>query len=392
VYTLILWWLAGIIPALAWLVRVAGAARGMPFIPEISGEDWNLSAPRNPRLSVIVPALNEEENVEAALRSLVAQDYQNLEIIAINDRSTDSTGEVMERVAAESAGRLRVLHIDHLPEGWLGKPHAMWRGAQLASGDWLLFTDADVIFRKDALRRALAYGEASRADHLVVFPTLIMKSAGERMMVAFFQSMFLFMSRPWKISDPNARDAVGVGAFNLLRRDAYEKVGSFAKLRMEVVEDLRLGELIKEHRLAQRVAFGKDLISIRWLRGAFGAVRNLTKNFFAIMQYRWWLSLLAAAGLFFLVIAPYMGVILAPGWAKIPYSLTLLCILATYIGMSRHSEISPLYFLLHPVAGALYIYAILRSTFVTLRHGGVDWRGTQYSLEELRKGIAAGDS
>jgi glycosyltransferase involved in cell wall biosynthesis len=376
----------GAVLGLAWASRVLGAALHMHKLAEISGEEWDRPASENaPRLSVIVPALNEEEHVEAALRSLVAQDYPNLEIIAVNDRSTDATGEIMDRVAAQSAGRLRVLQIDSLPAGWLGKPHAMEQGALAASGEWLLFTDADVIYRADALRRAVAYAEASGAEHLVVFPTLVMHSAGERMMIGFFQAMYFFLARPWKVADPEARDSIGVGAFNMMRRAACEKIGGMQALRMEVVEDIELGRRVKACGLAQRVAFGKDLINIRWLKGPGDAVRNLTKNFFALMQYRWWLALFACCGLALLTVAPYLGAVLVHGWARAGYVAALICILATYIGMAQRVEIPAWYFLLHPVAGALYIYTILRSTAVTLWNGGVTWRGTKYPLEQLRK-------
>ncbi len=129
-----------------------------------------------------MPARNEEENIEQALTQLLELDYENYEVIVVDDRSTDQTGEIMDRIAAspQAHGRLKVIHVDTLPSGWLGKTHAMWTATQRASGDWLLFTDADVLFKPQSLRRALAYAETEQADHLVLFPRMIMKRPGRR--------------------------------------------------------------------------------------------------------------------------------------------------------------------------------------------------------------------
>src|SRR5260370_811868 len=148
--------------------------------------------------------------------------------------------------------RLKVIHISELPAGWLGKTHAMWTAGLHASGDWLLFTDADVLFKPDSLRRAVAYAEAERADHVVLFPRMIMKGPGERMMIAFFQVLFVFGRRPWKVADPKARDHMGVGAFNLVRRPVYDAVGTYRALRMEVLDDMKLGKVIKNASFGQR--------------------------------------------------------------------------------------------------------------------------------------------
>ena len=201
-------WIAGTILALAWVSRIVDAALGMPSVADISQPEWDRSrdaASRNPRVSIIVPARNEEADIELSLTRLLELDYDNYEIIAVNDRSTDRTGEIMERVARASGGdRLRVLHHRELPAGWLGKTHAMWTATNEATGDWLLFTDADVVFKPDSLRRAVAYAEAEKADHVVLFPQMVMKKPGEYMMIAFFQTMFVFGHRPWKVADPKS--------------------------------------------------------------------------------------------------------------------------------------------------------------------------------------------
>jgi glycosyltransferase involved in cell wall biosynthesis len=394
------YWIAGAILALAWFSRIVDAALGMPSVADVSRPEWDRDPALpfgNPRVSIIVPARNEEETIEQALRALLALDYDNYEVIAVNDRSTDRTGEIMERVSqnphpvAQNATRmghpLRVIHHTELPAGWLGKTHAMWTAANQASGDWLLFTDADVMFKPDSLRRALVYAESEPADHVVLFPRMIMKRPGEYMMIAFFQTMFMFGHRPWKVADPSTDDHMGVGAFNLVRRRVYDAVGTYEALRMEVLDDMKLGKVVKNAGFAQRNVFGGDLISIRWGHGAFGIVNNLTKNFFAVLYFQSWRTLLSAFGLAFINLGPFLGLWLAHGWERLPFAIALGSLLMIYVGMSWRSSVPPYYFLLHPFSTALFIYTLLRSMSLTLWNDGIVWRGTKYPLEELRKGM-----
>jgi glycosyltransferase involved in cell wall biosynthesis len=385
-------WIAGTILAMAWFSRIVDAALGMPTVADIARPEWDRSpaTPQGePRVSIIVPARNEEEHIQETLTRLLALEYSNYEVIAVNDRSTDRTGARMDEIAAspQAHGCLKVVHISELPVGWLGKTHAMWTASEQATGEWLLFTDADVLFKPDTLRRAIAYGESVRADHVILFPRMIMRRAGERMMMAFFQTLFIFGHRFWKVADPKARDYIGVGAFNLVRHSVYDTVGTYRALRMEILDDMKLGKIVKNGGFAQRGVFGEDLISLRWAKGAFGIVDNLTKNFFALLSYQWWRTLGSVIAVGFLNLGPFLGVLLAHGWARVPYAIALGSILLIYCGMSSRSAVRPYYFLLHPVSTCLFMYTLMRSMFHTLWNDGVIWRGTRYPLEELRKGL-----
>jgi glycosyltransferase involved in cell wall biosynthesis len=384
-------WVVGVTLAAAWFSRIVEAAFGMPHIADIALPAWDRRPPTpsgEPRVTIIVPARNEEDDIRATLLQLLALEYSNYEIIAVNDRSTDGTGQIMdELVTSESVSRLRVIHISELPRGWLGKTHAMWSAGQVATGDWLLFTDADVLFKPDSLRRAVAYAEAERADHVVLFPRMIMKRPGEKMMIAFFQALFVFGHRPWKVADPKARDHMGVGAFNMVQRSVYDAIGSYQALRMEVLDDMKLGKVVKNAGFAQRNVFGEDLISLRWAKGAFGMVENLTKNFFAVLSFQWPRTVASIIGLGFLNLGPFLGVWLAHGWARVPYTIALLSLFAIYYGMSLRSAVPPYYFFLHPVSTSLFMYTLLRSMCHTFANDGIVWRGTKYPLDELRKGM-----
>jgi glycosyltransferase involved in cell wall biosynthesis len=386
-------WTVGIFLGLVWLSRGFIVWRNRKTVPDISTPEYSVEGVVGlPRVSIIVPARNEAEHIEAALLSLLQLDYADYEVIAVNDRSEDTTGEIVDRLSAEWRAHsafahhsLNVLHVSELPPGWLGKVHAMWMAAQQAEGEWLLFTDADVVFRADALRRAVGFAVRGQADHVVLFPTMIMKSVGERMMMAFFQSQFVFAHRPWKVSDPKSRDAIGVGAFNLVRRSVYEKVGTYAALSMAVLDDMMLGELVKQNGFRQRCVFGRDLLRLRWMFGVLGMVRGLTKNFFAILRFNVPFAIAAISGVLLINAGPFVGVWFAHGWGRAGYIAALTAIAVMYLGMARQSEIPPRYFFLHPIGTVLFAYTMLRSMVVTLARGGIAWRGTFYPLQELKR-------
>ncbi|HVM94241.1 MAG TPA: glycosyltransferase family 2 protein [Terriglobales bacterium] len=387
----VLIWISGSILGLAWFSRILQAAIGMPQVADVARPEWDRRPPTprgEPRVSIIVPARNEELDIRATLESLLVLDYSNYEIIAVDDRSTDRTGEIMDEVLARAdRSRLRVIHVEKLPDRWMGKTHAMWTAGKEASGDWLLFTDADVLFKRDALRRAIAYADAENADHVILFPRMIMKHAGERMMIAFFQALFVFGHRPWKVADQKAQDHMGVGAFNMVRRSTYDAIGTYETLRMEVLDDMKLGKVIKNAGYAQRNVFGEALISLHWVRGTFGIVDNLTKNFFALLSFQWPRTVASMVALAFLNLGPFLGIWLAHGWARLPYGIALLSLFGIYYGMSRFSDVAPYYVLLHPISTCLVTYTVARSMVLTIRQGGVVWRGTKYPLDELRRGM-----
>jgi glycosyltransferase involved in cell wall biosynthesis len=378
--------------ALAWLARVLVWRRALRQVPDLTQTRYADPTQTLPRLSVIVPARNEAANINATLRSLLATQGVELQIIAVNDRSTDQTGAIMDGVAkslglegAASGKTLQILHVTELPRGWLGKTHAMALAARHATGDWLLFTDADVLFHRDALRRALEYSTGSGADHMVLLPTVLLRSPGERMMIAFLQVLSIWAIRVWQVPNPKARrDAIGVGAFNLIRGEVYDALGGWEALRLEVLEDLALGHRVKASGFAQRVALGLDLVQVRWARGAFGVVENLTKNLFALFRFRPELLLGFACGLALFTIFPLAAC--AAGQAMWwPTGVLLIALFLAYQRAGAYHHFSPVQVALYPAASVLLIYAMLRSMVMALWRGGISWRGTFYPLRELRQ-------
>jgi GT2 family glycosyltransferase len=381
--TVLLAWLV----ALAWLWKVTDAAFGLPRIPNLLLPEHNIAPAGSPSITVIVPARNEAADLAATLHSLLTQDYPNLQIIAVDDRSTDQTGDLIDTIATEHPDKLRALHVTEIPPGWLGKTHAMALAARQAPTDYLLFTDADVLFRADAIRRALGHAVATSAGHLVTMPTTLIHRWDESAILGFFQIFALWGTRPWRVADPNSkRDALGIGAFNLLSRSAYLEIGGFESLRMEIIEDLALARRIKHAGLVQRVAFGRGLVSLHWASGIKGLVGVMTKNLFSAFRFSIWLALLGCLWLLVFCVAPAAGLFFAP--TRIPATLTIAAVVWAYWLMSRHSGISTGNALFFPFGALVFIFTLLRSMLLTLKRGGVIWRGTFYPLTVLRKNAA----
>lgn len=376
--------------AIAWVAKYVEASRGIPRLPHLWDRRFDRQPEGNPSIAVIVPARNEAAKIAGCIQSLLAQDYVTVRIVAVDDRSEDGTGTVLDAVAnTVPSGRLKVLHIHELPPEWLGKPHALAIGAQVAidsfEPDYLLFTDADVDFAPEAIRRSLVAAVCSGADHFVTLPTTIARTSGEAMVLAFLQVTVMWAARSWRAADPKAlRDAVGVGAFNLIRTSVYRRIGGFEALRMEVVEDLTLGRTIKRAGYRQCVAVSPGLVSLHWAEGIRGIVRGLTKNIFAVFDYKLSIVLLAAIALAALdSVAPVA--LLAIPEARLPALIAWSGVVGVYVLSSRVSRLSAWYAVSMPLAAMLVVYAMLRSAVVTLAHGGVTWRGTFYPLAELRR-------
>lgn len=346
-----------------------------------------------PGVAVVVPACNEAASIAKTLTTLLGSRGVALRMIAVDDRSTDATGAIMDEIRSridgqgnhqESETTLEVLHIETLPSGWLGKPHALAAAARLAEEDWLLFTDGDVVFAPEAISLAMQYAIAEKADHVVLMPDWTMKSFGEEAMHGALHALSTWTVKFWRIADPAARDFLGVGAFNLIRRSTYEAVGGFESLRMEVLEDLRLGWKVKRAGYRQRVVLGPGLASVRWSEGAWGVVRNLEKNLFALYRYRVTVMLVACLGLLVQIAIPIVALVLG-GWPARIGALTLYAaVTGVYVASHKVTRVQAWYVMVYPFAAAVFLFAMLRSMTLALVRGGVIWRGTLYSLRELR--------
>lgn len=382
-----LFWLAIVTLAL-WLGIGVWWAQGVARMTRLS--QWPGGEPATwPAVTVVVAARNEAEEVADAMTSLLALDYPDLEVIAVDDRSSDATGTILEDLATQHP-RLRVEHVARLPEGWLGKTHALHVGASRAGGSWLLFTDADVHFAPATLRRAVAYALARDLEHLAALPRFVAAGPFVGAFMGAFALLFSIYTRLWNAADPESDAAVGIGAFGLVRRDAYDRIGGHEAVRMRPDDDLALGEAMKAAGARQEAVFASDLVEVAWYSDVRQAIRGMRKNAFAGLDY----SIVRSAGVVIALLVthvlPFVAVFFTSGVTRWTFLAVAATVLAIYAWNQRITGHPWLYGWLHPLGVAFLCVAVLRSAVATLVTGEVEWRGTRYSLEELREARGEG--
>lgn len=348
-------------------------------IEVITPENW-------PRLSIIVPACNEAQHIEKAIKTIIAQDYPVLEIILVNDRSTDNTGEIIDRLAADDA-RIKAVHIKTLPENWLGKVHALSEGKKHVTGDWLLITDADIHYAPGVLRKAIAYVEDKKIDHLALMPNVEMNSFWLEVAIHTFGLVFLLTTRAAGINKPDNKAVIGVGAFNLVKCETFDKTPGFEWLRMETVDDMGLGLMVKNTGGHTHFAIANKDLSLGWYESMAAMFRGLEKNLFgAGPGYN-------VVKLFFQLI-PIWALVAAPFvafcsdniwlWSLAGVATFLYLLFAIFFVNEKQSETFSL--LLFPVGLILLTLMMMWAAYKCVKNGGIDWRGTHYSTAQLRAG------
>jgi glycosyltransferase involved in cell wall biosynthesis len=342
---------------------------------------------RYPRLSVVIAACNEEEHLESALSSLLAQDYPDLEIVLVNDRSTDGTGRVVDALAARDS-RILPIHVAELPEGWLGKVHAVHRGTLQATGEFLLFTDADVHFKQGALKKAVAHVVERGIDHFVVAPELVARNFWQEVAYNAFATGFMVGTRAVDVGREGSDAYVGVGAFNLVRRTAFDRTPGFEWLKMEVLDDVGLGLMLQRAGAKGGFTIGLGEVEVEWYASLRQMVRGLEKNAFgayAMYQYPRLFAFLA----FVALVLPGPVVALAqPYWPvrAIGIAVVLVMLAAGLVLKKRTGrKIVPL--LLGPLGFLVIAWTLIRSAYFCWKRGGIVWRGTLYPIAALRKGL-----
>jgi cellulose synthase/poly-beta-1,6-N-acetylglucosamine synthase-like glycosyltransferase len=336
-----------------------------------------------PVLSIIVPARNEEKHIEAALQSLLNQNYRNTEILVVDDRSSDGTAAILDKMA-QVHNRLRVFHIEELPEGWLGKNHALYYGARHASGEFLLFADADVVMHPSTVSRAIRYMVQEQVDHVTVGPEIDMPGLLLRIFAGVFTLFFALYARPWKAKDPRSSRYVGIGAFNLVRTSAYHASGTHATIAMRPDDDMKLGKILKNHGFKQRVLFAEDVIRVEWYSSFRELVSGLEKNAFAGIEYSLPVMTLGTLFLFLFFFWPFPAISITSGFLRLLNLTIIAVIVLIYCDNARFHKSNPWYVLGFPFAVLLFIYILWNSTISTLRNDGISWRGTHYPLSKLK--------
>ena len=269
----------------------------------------------------------------------------------------------------------------------MGKPYALHQAYEKSTGEWLVLTDADVHFAPDVLRRAIALAKTKGWDHMPVLAEAKLYTFGEKVVMTFFATAFVLATRPWRVSKPHSSEYIGVGAFQLIRRSTYEKMGTHRRLAMEVVDDMKVGKLVKETGGRSGVAKGGSAVSVHWHSGVRNIIRGTEKNFYAAAGYSPWIAGAQLVSIFSAWIFPWLALPFVNGWARVFAVMAIVVPMVAQAGAAREFRVSWLYALTQPVGAVIFFWMLLRSTIVTIRNGGIRWRGTFYSLEELKKGV-----
>ena len=338
-----------------------------------------------PLVSVVIAARDEEQRIGDTLTGLLASDYPRLEVVLANDRSTDRTAEIAASIATNDE-RLRIVTIDRVPDGWLGKTNAMTKAADIATGEFLLFTDGDIQFSSDAIRLAMRYTLDRKLDHFCLFPSMETEGWSECVLVSFFAMLFAFGTQPWLRSLRFPSAYYGIGAFNMVRRSTYDAVGGHHAIRLDILDDVKLGKLLFKQEASADYLVAEDTVRVRWQSSTWGVIRGLEKNAFASMSY----SLIKMIGFstFFALVffVPLVAALLLPSESATGFLAALVLLHITFgrLSVAFGGSLSVMPGLLFGAAGVLF--AFWRSAVLTLRHGGVTWRETFYSLKDLRAG------
>jgi glycosyltransferase involved in cell wall biosynthesis len=339
---------------------------------------------QEPSLAIVIAVRDEEDQLREALRSVCKLNYTSLEIIVVDDRSTDQTASILEELSIIYP-QLVLERITSLPPLWLGKTHALYRGALKTTSDWILFTDADIIFDPDAVKKAMGYALNHKLDHLTILPEVKSRSQLFNSVLATFQIMLEIKLRPWLANNPKSKASIGVGAFNLIKKTAYQQIGTHKSIKLRPDDDLQLGKAIKEAGLKQDVLYGQGEVSLEWYPSIREFINGLMKNTFSAFDYQIFKALSAALGAFLLFALPIpLG--LLSGDLKTQLITFVIIVVQFGLYFTRNgNDTKWWYSLTISYAGLLMTYITLKATFLTLKNKGIFWRGTFYSLKELRK-------
>lgn len=384
IYTL---WILGSALGLLLLARKQiSFARHLRFLSEIPVPErlsW-------PKISLIIPACNEESTIGPALQSLLDHTYPNLELIVINDRSSDRTGTIIAELCANKSTdklKTRVVNVTSLPDGWIGKVHAQYQGLQHATGEWILFSDADVHFGRDTLKKAVAYCEKNQVEFLTLIPYIIAQGFCIQLCITQFLSSGSLAIDLLKIRDKKRKEAIGCGAFNLVKSSAYKKSRGLEWLKMEVIDDGGFGFMMKDAGAMCDLVSGLNEVKIEWYPTVGSYIRGLEKNAFSIFQYNIYILSLFTFLIGHWLLGLYIIPFLHPHfWSLIFLSLSFLIYqFANYKMMKKCSSFPTFIVLFLPLAKLFSVIALWRGAILCLYRGGIYWRQTFYKIHDLKK-------
>jgi chlorobactene glucosyltransferase len=345
-----------------------------------------------PLISVCIPARNEERNIRACVEAMLAQDYPSIEVIALDDRSSDATPSILADIASHDP-RLRPISGSELPDGWAGKPHALYQASAVARGEWLCFVDADTFVMPEALSSCYAKAIETHADMFTIMTFQIMGTFWEKTVMPLIMTALSVGFSPRKVNDPKRRDAIANGQFILIKRSVYDAIGGHEGVRDQIVEDKALAEQVKWNGYRLVVANGFSVAQTRMYTSLPEMWEGWTKNIYLGLRDQPSLLVLGIFGAFSLLIAalflpvwPLLSLfwyLQGGGWmaeAVLIMSLFLwVFLIFTRARVAKAMDISPWYALTTPLGAAVFAAMMLTSAWRVLSGKGVTWKGRVYT-------------
>lgn len=369
--------------AVWWLFqtfRLLGAIRVLPHVSGMPRE----TRPAWPRLSLVVPARNESTHLADAVRTRLTEGYPELEVVIVDDRSDDDTGAIADRLAAGDR-RITVVHLDALPDGWLGKVHAMQRGLDRAGGDWILFSDADIHLAPGTLERVIAWAEREGVDHVAALPSMTARRSLEPTLAGFFRLLTTLLPLT-AVADPSAKTAAGSGAFNLVRRSALDRSPGLEWLKMEVADDFALGVMLKRSGARQAMVVGGEFVRLEFYPSFAVFQRSLERTGANASAA----AVIAGVAVLATLELGWLAGLAQPEPARWLALVTFVVAASTQYAASRWLTM-PRWPAVVPGLSIVPLgWVLMRSAVLAWRRGGVLWRGTFYPTAVVRAGTRLG--
>ena len=377
-----------------WLYLVAYVVKSLKQTPLLDSFEKSTIIKNFPKVSIILPARNEEKYIARCLDSLLKQDYPNFEIIAINDSSTDRTEVIMQHYAARDP-RILVVNAKSKPVGWVGKNWACYQGYLRATGNLLLFTDADTVHLPSTMSLSVKHLIFENLDALTAIPKLLCKDFWTKITLPMLSTFLYSRFSALRVNDPKTKIGYFFGSFFIISRRTYEKVGTHKAVRHEIIEDGALGGKVKEEKFMMKMVRGDNYIEAIWARDFHTLWHGLRRLMIPLYNQKRKRASLMAIAIFFLLFEPFL---------LLPYSLlflniarddifslilivsdTMACaiiIFSSVIQLRLSVFQNPIYALASPLAGAIISLSFITSIIDARKKGTVSWRGRQYTLNE----------
>ena len=345
-----------------------------------------------PLISVCIPARNEERNIRTCVEAMLAQDFPNLEVIVLDDRSGDSTPLILAEIASRDS-RLHPINGSDLPKGWAGKPHALFQASAYARGEWLCFVDADTFVTRETLSSCYAKAIETKADMFTIMTFQVLGSFWEKVVMPLVMTALSVGFSPRKVNDPNRKDAIANGQFILIKRSTYDAIGGHESVKDSIVEDKAISEKVKWNGYRLIVADGMRITRTRMYTSLPEMWEGWTKNIYLGLRDQPSMLMLGAFGgfislvaAFFLPIWPLTGILWylgGGGWMAgaviIQAMLFWVLLIHERAKVARKLEISPWYAFTTPLGAAVFAAMMLVSTWKVVSGKGVTWKGRVYS-------------